>query len=97
VTSFTGRALRGALLFCLAAARAAPARAAEPIVSGEINPLTGLGLRDALAAADVMTPMGRVRVDERGDPISYERVILQIQDGRHVVVWPKERAQAAAR
>jgi len=61
------------------------------------RPLTGSGLRDALAAADVMTPMGRVRFDERGDPVSYERVILQIQDGRHVVVWPKERAQAAAR
>ena len=43
------------------------------------------------------TPMGRVRFDERGDPVSYERVILQIQDGRHVVVWPQERAQAAAR
>jgi branched-chain amino acid transport system substrate-binding protein len=61
------------------------------------RPLTGPGLRDALAAADVMTPMGRVRFDERGDPVSYERVILQIQDGRHVVVWPRERAQAAAR
>ncbi len=61
------------------------------------RPLTGPGLRDALAAADVMTPMGRVRFDERGDPVSYERVILQIQGGRHVVVWPKERAQAAAR
>ena len=51
----------------------------------------------ALAAADVMTPMGRVRFDERGDPVSCERVILQIQDGRPIVVWPKERAQAAAR
>jgi len=61
------------------------------------RPLTGPGLRDALAAADVMTPMGRVRFDERGDPVSYERVILQIQDGRHIVVWPKQRAQAAVR
>jgi len=61
------------------------------------HPLTGPALRDALAAVDVMTPMGRVRFDERGDPREYERVILQIQDGRHVVVWPKERAQATAR
>jgi len=38
--SLTERALRGALLFCIAAAGAAPARAAEPIVIGEINPLT---------------------------------------------------------
>jgi hypothetical protein len=41
VTSLTERALRGALLFCLAAADAAPVRAAEPIVIGETNPLTG--------------------------------------------------------
>ena len=41
MTSLTERALRGALLFCLAAAGAASARAAEPIVIGEINPLTG--------------------------------------------------------
>lgn len=28
---------------------------------------------------------------------AYERVIVQIQDGRHVVVWPGERAQAPIR
>jgi branched-chain amino acid transport system substrate-binding protein len=78
-----------------AAARALLAALESAARSG--RQLTGPGLRDALAAADVMTPMGRVRFDERGDPVSYERVILQIQDGRHVVVWPKERAQAAAR
>lgn len=54
-------------------------------------------LGPAAEGPDVMTPMERVRFDERGDPVSYERVILQIQDGRHVAVWPKERAQAAAR
>ena len=42
MTSLTERALRGALLFCIAAAGAAPARAAEPIVIGKINPLTGV-------------------------------------------------------
>ena len=41
MTSLTERALRGALLFSLAAAGAAPARAAEPVVIGEISPLTG--------------------------------------------------------
>jgi len=56
---------------------------------------TGSGLRDAIAAVNVMTPMGRVRFDERGDPLDYERVILQIQSGRHVVVYPKDRATAA--
>ena len=78
-----------------AAARALLAALETAARSG--RPLPGPGLRDALAAADVMTPVGRVRLDERGDPVSYERVILQIQDGRHVVVWPKERAHAAAR
>jgi branched-chain amino acid transport system substrate-binding protein len=61
------------------------------------RPLTGPALRDALAAVDLMTPMGRVRFDERGDPLDYERVILQIQEGRHVVVWPRDRAQAPPR
>jgi len=78
-----------------AAARALLA-AIETAVRGG-RPLAGPSLRDALAAADVMTPMGRVRFDERGDPVDYERVILQIQDGRHVVVWPKQRARAAVR
>jgi hypothetical protein len=48
-----------------------------------------------MAAADVMTPMGRVRFDERGDPLDYGRVILQIQSGRHIVVDPKDRATAS--
>jgi len=59
--------------------------------------LTGETLRDALARADVPTPLGRVRFDEGGDPLHYERVVIQIQGGRHVVVYPKERATAPAR
>ncbi|MEK7836887.1 MAG: hypothetical protein AAB328_02775 [candidate division NC10 bacterium] len=46
---------------------------------------------------DLETPLGRVKFDERGEPLFYERVIVQIQDGRHVVVWPRERAQAPIR
>ncbi|MBI3029450.1 MAG: ABC transporter substrate-binding protein [Candidatus Rokubacteria bacterium] len=59
--------------------------------------LTGAALRDALARADVQTPLGRVKFDEGGDPLFYERVVIQIQNGRHVVVYPKERATAPAR
>ena len=59
--------------------------------------LTGETLRDALARADVPTPLGRVRFDEGGDPLHYERVVIQIQGGRHVVVYPKERATTPAR
>jgi branched-chain amino acid transport system substrate-binding protein len=58
---------------------------------------TGELLRDALARANVETPLGRIKFDERGDPLFYERVVIQIQGGRHVVVYPKERATAPAR
>ena len=60
------------------------------------KPLTGDVLRDALAAADVITPLGRVKFDDRGDPLFYERVLVQIQSGRHVVVYPRDRATAPA-
>ncbi len=53
-------------------------------------------MRDALAAVDLETPLGRVKFDERGEPLFYERVIVQIQGGRHVVVYPRERAAAPA-
>ena len=58
------------------------------------RPITGAGLRDALAAAELMTPLGRVKFDDKGDPLHYERVIVQIQNGRHVVVYPRDRATA---
>jgi branched-chain amino acid transport system substrate-binding protein len=58
------------------------------------RPLTGEALRDALAAADVATPLGRVKFDSKGDPLFYERVVVQIQKGRHIVVYPKARAAA---
>ena len=59
-------------------------------------PISGESVRDALAAVDLETPLGRVKFDERGEPLFYERVIVQIQDGRHVVVYPRERAAAPA-
>jgi len=59
--------------------------------------ITGELLRDALARTDVETPLGRVKFDEAGDPLFYERVVIQIQGGRHVVVYPRERASAPAR
>ncbi|MDP2626991.1 MAG: ABC transporter substrate-binding protein [Candidatus Rokubacteria bacterium] len=59
-------------------------------------PISGESARDALAAVDLETPLGRVKFDERGEPLFYERVIVQIQGGRHVVVYPGERATAPA-
>lgn len=59
--------------------------------------ITGEALREALAVADVYTPLGRVKFDDKGDPLFYERVIVQIQKGQHVVVYPPARATAPAR
>jgi hypothetical protein len=41
-----------------------------------------------------MTPLGRVKFDSKGDPLFYERVIIQIQNGQHVIVYPKDCATA---
>ncbi|MBI3455546.1 MAG: ABC transporter substrate-binding protein [Candidatus Rokubacteria bacterium] len=51
-------------------------------------------LREALARVDLETPLGRVKFDSHGDPLFYERVIVQIQGGRHVVVYPPGVATA---
>ncbi|MBI4635066.1 MAG: ABC transporter substrate-binding protein [Candidatus Rokubacteria bacterium] len=74
-----------------AAARAV-VRAIESLGASAI---TGDAVRDALARGEVSTPLGRVRFDEHGDPLAYERVIVQIQNGKHVVVYPPARATAA--
>jgi branched-chain amino acid transport system substrate-binding protein len=71
-------------------------RALEAVVAGG-KAIVGEALRDALARTDVETPLGRVKFDERGDPLFYERVVIQIQGGRHLVVYPKERAAAPVR
>ncbi len=64
-------------------------------VSGK--PLTGEALRGALARVNVETPLGRVEFDQNGDPLFYERVVVQIQGGKHLVVYPTERATAPVR
>jgi len=58
MTSLAERALRGALGVCLAAAWPVPARAAEPIVIGEINPLTGaLALQGTTVHQGIVLPI----------------------------------------
>jgi branched-chain amino acid transport system substrate-binding protein len=74
-----------------AAARAL-IRALETLGGGAI---TGDRLREALASVDVETPLGRVKFDDHGDPVAYERVVVQIQNGRHVVVYPPRYATAS--
>ena len=77
-----------------AAARALLAALEAAAKSGKAP--TGDAVRDALAAVDIETPLGRVKFDDKGEPLFYERVIVQIQQGRHVVVYPRERAAAPA-
>ena len=53
-------------------------------------------LRDELLRVDLELPLSRLRFDGRGDPMFYERVILQIQHGSPMVVYPPARATARA-
>lgn len=75
-----------------AAARTLFAAMGATLAGGQ--PLAREALRDALARVEVETPLGRIRFDPNGDPLFYERVIVQIQGGRHVVVYPKAAATA---
>lgn len=54
-------------------------------------------IRDALLKVAVQTPMGRVAFKPDGDPVEYLRYVIQIQDGKYVVVYPPERATGTAR
>jgi branched-chain amino acid transport system substrate-binding protein len=75
-----------------AAARALLAAAADAIAGG--GAADGAALRKALGRVAVETPLGRVGFDARGDPLAYQRAVVQIQQGRHVVVYPPAAATA---
>ena len=49
-------------------------------------------VRDALRATDLLLPLERLRFDEHGNPQRYEVGIFQIQNGRHVLLYPREKA-----
>jgi branched-chain amino acid transport system substrate-binding protein len=68
--------------------------AAARVVLAALAAGTADTLRDALARADVETPLGRVRFAPTGDPLHYQRVVVQIQSGKHVVVYPPAAATA---
>ncbi|MCZ6860808.1 MAG: amino acid ABC transporter substrate-binding protein [Alphaproteobacteria bacterium] len=52
-------------------------------------------IRDAYASIDVMTMFGRYKVDEKGLS-SHKGMTFQIQNGKRMIVWPKEQAQVEA-
>ncbi|MCL6621017.1 MAG: ABC transporter substrate-binding protein [Syntrophobacterales bacterium] len=55
---------------------------------------TGEQVVKELRTLDLTLPLGRVRFDAHGDPLDYHHVVVQIQGGRLVPVYPPERAQA---
>jgi branched-chain amino acid transport system substrate-binding protein len=75
-------------------AGAAALFAAMAAAAHQGRPPAGEPLREALAAVDLQTPLGRIRFDATGEPRHYERVIVQVQGGRHVVVYPPRVATA---
>jgi branched-chain amino acid transport system substrate-binding protein len=80
--SMHGYAAARALVWALEAALPGP------------HPLSGETVREAMARVDLETPLGRVRFTPQGEPVAYERVVVQVQQGRHVVVYPREAATA---
>ncbi|MBI4961766.1 MAG: ABC transporter substrate-binding protein [Desulfomonile tiedjei] len=48
--------------------------------------------RNALRALDVVSPMGRVAFDDKGDPKHFVAILFQTQKGKQVVIYPKDRS-----
>jgi branched-chain amino acid transport system substrate-binding protein len=51
--------------------------------------------RNSLRALDIMSPLGRVAFDDKGDPRYFTAVLFQTQKGEQVVVFPKDRAKGS--
>ena len=58
--------------------------------------LSGTNIRQALAGIDLVLPMEHLIFDPNGDPRNYRHVVVQIQNGRLVVVHPPQRATGTA-
>jgi len=54
--------------------------------------LNGENIRQALAKLDLLLPMEHIHFDADGDPVNYRHVVVQIQKGRLVVVYPPDRS-----
>lgn len=54
--------------------------------------LTGAAISQELARLELLLPMEHLRFDENGDPRHYQQVVVQVQQGQMVVVYPPERA-----
>ncbi len=77
------------------AARAILAAAGQAESRGrEVGPEA---IRQALHGLDLPTPLQRLQFDSRGEARHYRRLIVQIQGGARVVVYPPDRATGKAR
>lgn len=63
------------------------------LVAERGNPLDGPHIAGALRAMDLTLPLGRVQFDAKGDPRHYRQVVVQIQNGRLVPIYPPDRAR----
>lgn len=51
-------------------------------------------VRDALAALDTPSFFGPLKFTDKGQNLTKQMAVIQIQDGKQVTVWPKESAEA---
>ncbi len=58
-------------------------------------PLDGPHIAEALRSTDISLPMGRVQFDDKGDPLHYRQLVIQIQNGRLVPIYPAQHAQGS--
>jgi hypothetical protein len=49
-------------------------------------------VRAALSQTDLKLPLEHLRFEAHGDPLHYEVGVFQIQKGRHVLLYPRDRA-----
>jgi branched-chain amino acid transport system substrate-binding protein len=56
------------------------------------QPVTGENIRWSLAQLDLSLPMEHITFDSNGDPLHYRHVVVQIQKGKFVVVYPPDRS-----
>jgi branched-chain amino acid transport system substrate-binding protein len=66
--------------------------AAMQNVLNKKQPLNGENIRHALTLLDLVMPMEHLHFNTQGDPEDYRHVVVQIQKGKLVVVYPPERA-----
>ena len=84
---------------------AAPYQAAESSAAVQVfadaferaGSLDPEAVRDALSQTDMMTFYGPIKFDETGKNVSKPTVLFQVQDGKYVVVYPQEFAEAEFR